>query len=176
MTIITYKDGWAFADELIWGSGTIVGRGHKLAWRKKDGAIIGATGPAHSCQRFIDAMLDGKGDDANGTLGDQACEGFVILPDTKTVQEFGGKTKWSMYAETFAAGAAEDIATGALHAGMSAKEACIIACNALGWPTGIHGVNHDGVWDFVEMEDVFRPVHSGFSARHSLTVGKKGTY
>lgn len=160
MTIIVYRAGWCFADELIHAGDAVVGRSQKIAWRKRDGAIIAASGACYTSQKFLAGAMRAKMPEDNGTRGEDACVGAVFKKD-HSAHYYGGAIPWTMGADFYCMGSAQEVATGALLMGADAAEACAAACIAMGWASGLHGVNHFGEWKFVSLEDVFKPVHAG---------------
>lgn len=160
MTIIAYKDGECWADDLVFKEDLIIGRELKIAYRKKDGAIIAASGGASACSEFLKWGVSGRGKppaifhDERGAVN----EAIVITADGE-IHDYSGPEPTKPGADFYAIGSGANIALGAMMVGASAKEAVMAACSANGWPASLHGVNHLGEWSELSIEEVFKPVH-----------------
>lgn len=160
MTVIVYKDGWCFADDLLWdGNGSVAGRVKKLHWRKKDGAIIATSGPSAKGARFAAiAMKRATIPDNNGTDGENGCCGCIFMKDG-VIREYDGAAFEEIGADFYTMGAGAEIANGALIVGADARQAAAAACVAKSWASGLHGVNHEGDWVYISPGEAFQLVH-----------------
>lgn len=159
MTVIVYKAGWCFADDMLWESnGNHVARGKKIAWRKRDGAIIMASGPAVKCAKFVKGGLAKIMPQDNGTSGADGANGYIAMRDG-SIREYDGADYDEMQCDYWTLGAGGDLAMGALIVGADARQAAAAACIGKGWASGLHGVNHEGEWVYLPIEEVFQIAH-----------------
>lgn len=141
MTIIVYRDGILAADDLVTQSpdGYFAGRTLKIAFRKKDRAIVAGCGNAYEMTDFVTKALESK----EAFCDRQGYTGVVARPDG-VVQEWTQGLHIDVRADYYAIGAGAAIAYGALAMGATAKQAVEIVCQKFGWPAEIHTLNHDG--------------------------------
>ena len=165
MTIIVYRNGECYADDLCWRGERVLGRDLKIAWRKKDGAIVAASGSGAACEKFLKAAMNVRVPKENGTEGEDGVVGFVFMPDG-TAREYDGSSYMTLNADYFAVGAGSDVAIGALIMGASAREAVQAVLHANSWASGMHGVGHAGHWEFVDVEEAFKVIHANHVPTH----------
>ena len=170
MTIIAYKNGECWSDDLITDGGLILGRELKIVYRKKDGAIAGASGGSSACSEFLKWAKSGRGKPPAVFSGDNPVSQAFIVTRDGVVHDFGGPEPSHIECDFYAIGKGYEIATGAMLAGCSAKDAVIQACRAYGWPASLHGVNHDGIWTEVPIEEVCSPIHGERTPRLPSTA------
>lgn len=175
MTIITYKNGECWSDDLITSSGLVFGRELKIVHRKKDGAIAGASGTASPCSEFLKWAKSGRGKPPAIFTGEHSVSQAFIATREGLILDFAGVEPSRIECDFYAIGKGMEIAMGAMMAGCSAKEAAIYACRAFGWPASLHGVDHDGNWSEVSIEEVHSPIHGGRTPRLPSTADGRRT-
>lgn len=175
MTVIAYKNGECWSDDLITCGGFIYGRELKLVYRKRDGAIAGASGTASPCSEFLKWAKTGRGKPPAVFVGELSVGQAFIVTRDGVVRDFSGPEPSLIECDFYAIGKGSEIAYGAMMAGCSAKEAVIHACRAYGWPASLHGVNHDGEWSEVPIEEVHSPIHGGRTPRLPSTADGRRT-
>lgn len=159
MTIIVYRDGEMWADDLLFNGRLILGRELKIT-RSKDGALAGAAGDGSACSQFLKwAKGSRRGKPPEGLFEEKNDLSAIVVTRDGIIRDYGGVEPCLVGADFYAIGAASDIAIGAMYAGASAKEAILIACRAFGWPASLQGVNHDGEWFSIDPEEVCTPAH-----------------
>jgi hypothetical protein len=159
VTIIAYKDGWCWADDLIFVGRMIVGREAKIV-RAKNGTIAGAAGDASACSLFLKWAEKGRRGKAPEVFtGEDKVEGAIVIERDGTICDYSGPEPSRIKADHYAVGGAADIAIGAMMAGASAMEGVAIACKSFGWPAFLVGVNHDGEWAELDLRTVSEAAH-----------------
>lgn len=160
MTIIVYRDGELWGDDLLFSGRLILGRELKITRCAKDGSLAGAAGDGSACSKFLKWAKGGRRGKFPEDVFDEKNElSAIIATKDGIIRDYGGSEPCLIGADFYAIGAASDVALGAMYAGASAKEAILIACRAFGWPASLQGVNHDGQWFKLDPEDVCAPAH-----------------
>jgi len=176
MTIIAYKDGEMWADDIITANGgLIVGRELKTVRRKKDGALAGASGDSSACGLFLKWAASGRGKPPEVFTGDNSTSGAIIVTRDGIIHDYSGPEPSYINADCYAVGMGCEIALGAMHHGASAKEAVVIACQAYGWPAVIHGVNHEGQWFEYDTRTLPEAIHHKRTATLPSSIDRRRT-
>ncbi len=161
MTIIVYRDGEMWADDLVFSGRLILGRELKITYCPKDGSIAGAAGDGSACSQFLTWAKAGR--PKNRFPQEAFAEGnelsAIIATKDGIIRDYGGREPCLICADFYAIGAASEVAIGAMYQGASAKEAILIACQAFGWPASLQGVNHDGQWFSIDPSEVLAATH-----------------
>ena len=167
MTIVVYSGGECWSDDLVFSGDVVVSRAQKVAWRPKDGAIIGAAGSSAACSEFIRLAI--KGQEKKFKAG-ESCTPIIFLKNG-LIRSWSEGFMDEFEADSYAFGSGRDVALGALGAGASAKEAAEIACRIMGWPGCLYGVNHLGEW---QKTIVYGPPQEKTMEKIYDRVGKNG--
>lgn len=165
MTIIAYKDGQCWSDDLLFAGDLIVGRERKIVYRKKDGAIGAASGASSACSQFLKWAETGRGKPPAVFTGENSLSSAIIITSDGYVNDYTGPVPSVIGAECMAIGSGSEIATGAMMAGASALDAVIATCRAFGWPAYLIGVNHAGEWSEFDTRTLPETAHHDFTPK-----------
>lgn len=175
MTIIAYKDGEMWADDLLFQGPLIVGRELKIT-RCKDGSLAGASGDGSACSMFLRWAERGRRGKAPDVFtGENSVGGAIVVTPDGVIHDYTGPVPSHIGADHYAIGSAGDIAIGAMMVGASAKDAVIAACRAYGWPASLQGVNHGGEWFKAGIEEVYAPAHEFRTPSFPTTSNRRRT-
>jgi hypothetical protein len=146
MTIITYKNGKAASDDLLWVDDVIIGRCQKIFHRPRDGAIVSSVGDAAAGDAFITLALKSRKNLAVQGLDsmDDGTSG-ILFHESGTVELWSRlKNRVLINCDFYAIGSGSEMALGLMAAGSSASEAAIQVCRYRGWPAVVTELDHDG--------------------------------
>jgi len=168
MTIIVYRDGVLAVDDMITETpeGHLCGRIMKLAYRKKDRAILAGCGSVSGVMSFLEAGV--RGEKHIAKIDDDLYVG-VVFREGHPVQEWVEGKPNNIRCDYFAIGTGATMARGALAAGASAAQAAKIVCSHYGWPADLHVLDHDGTFSIIPREDLV--CHD--TARHTVNDWKE---
>jgi hypothetical protein len=138
LTTIAYRSGELASDSQCSSGGVITGAVTKIA-RREDGALVGGTGDAGWCHRFMQWFLAGEEGDMPPIPmdGSEGCAGgFIIQPDGK-VWHVESNGRFPMDGPYHAWGSGREFALGAMFLGATAHAAVSAAihhCTGSGGP------------------------------------------
>ena len=136
MTIIAYRDGIIAADTAVFGNDDVyVGDIIKIE-KHRNGSLVGASGGSTLCRIYKEwfhaAEIHDEFKDS-----EEGFTGLIIQTDSRILKIHGPHKKFTTLDAPFIAiGAGKNLATGAMAAGASAKEAVAIAIKYHGFCAG----------------------------------------
>lgn len=162
MTIIVYRAGTLVADDMVTETrtGCFSGRTVKIAYRKKDKAILAGCGSLAAVNLFLKLAQQGR---EKLVKSEEDYSGIIARSDG-VIEEWNDGICAEIRCDYFAIGCGETMALGALAVGADPITAARTVCAHYGWPADLHILNHSGHFAVIKREEL--PCHD--SARFSV--------